>query len=484
MKCWDELDRLFAEHFALRHRREAARFIVVGRFVLAFLIKSEKAIEFDHLAGCAQFDAARARLGHDVDRGPLEFSGFHLARDRAIPDQFVEPRLIAIDIFGNFRGRAAGAGGSHRFVCFLRVFRFIVIFPRRSRDVFLAVVVVEHGANVSNCFGRQVDAVGPHVGNQAGGFAVDFYTFVEPLRQSHGDRRGEAELAACFLLHGRGCEGRRRIATGRFRLDRRHLEHSVFKIAGERLRLGARTNIEALNFLSVGADQARFEDLVAWCRQLGKDRPVFFGDEFLDFELAVAHKTQRDGLHATGGAGPRQLAPEHRRECETDEVIKGAAGEIGIHQCAVDLAWMPHRLGHRLLGDGVEHDALDLLVLECLLLLEHFEHMPRDRFTFAIRVGGEDQLVGILQGVGDVIDPLLRLRIDLPKHAEIVIRVDRAVFRGEVADVAKRGQDLVAGAEVFIDRLRLGWRLDYDNIHGNPVGYPPVLLQIKAELAL
>ena len=326
------LDRLLGEHLALRHCREAARFIVIGRFVLAFLIESEKAIEFDHLAGCAQFDIARARLGHDVDRGPLEFCGFHLARDRAIPDQFVEPRLIAIDIFGDFRGRAAGAGGSHRFVRFLRVLRFIVIFARRSRDVFLAVVVAEHGADVSNRFRRQVDAVGPHIGNQAGGFAVDFDAFVEPLRQSHSDGRGEAELAACFLLHGRGGEGRRRIATGRFRLDRRHLEHSVFKIAGERFRLGARTNIEALDLLSVGADQARFEDLVARCRQLGDDRPVFFGDEFLDFELAVAHKTQRDGLHATGGAGARQLAPEHRRECEADEVIKRAAGEIGIDQ--------------------------------------------------------------------------------------------------------------------------------------------------------
>ena len=116
---------------------------------------------------------------------------------------------------------------------------------------------------------------------------------------------------------------------------------------------------------------------------------------------------------------------------------------------------MLHRLAHRLLGDGVEHHALDFLVLERLVFLEHLEHVPRNRFAFAIRVGGKDQLVGTLQGAGDVIHPLLRLRIDLPQHAKIVVRVDRTVFRGEVPDMAKRSQDLIAGAEVLIDRLRL-----------------------------
>jgi hypothetical protein len=49
--------------------------------------------------------------------------------------------------------------------------------------------------------------------------------------------------------------------------------------------------------------------------------------------------------------------------------------------------------------------------------------------------------------------------------------------------MAKRGENLIAGAEVFIDRLRLGRRLDYDNIHGNPMGYPPEPVRIKAESA-
>ena len=360
MKCCDDFDRLLGERFALRHCGQAARFIVLGRFVLAFLVERQKAIELHHLAGGAQFDIARAGLGNDVDCGALKLGGFHLARDCAIPDQLVEPRLVAIDIFGDFGRRAARAGRAHRFVRLLRVLRLVVVFARRSRHVFLAVIASEHGADVGNRLRRHVDAVGTHIGDQAGGFAVDLHAFIEPLREAHGDRRGEAELAACLLLHRRGGEGRRRIATGRLCLDAGNLEVCVFEVAGKGFRLGARADVEALDLLPVGADQARLEDFVTRGRQLGDDRPVFLGDEFFDFELAIADQTQRDRLHAAGRACARQLAPEYRREREADEVIQRAAGEIGIDQRAIDLARMLHRLGHRLLGDGVEDDALDL----------------------------------------------------------------------------------------------------------------------------
>ena len=134
----------------------------------------------------------------------------------------------------------------------------------------------------------------------------------------------------------------------------------VFEVAREGFGFGAGADVEPLDLLAVGADQARLEDFVARRRELGDDRPVFLGDEFFDFELAVADQPQRDRLDAAGRARARQLAPEHRREREADEIIERAAGEIGIDQRAVDLARMLHRLGHGLLGDGVEDDALDL----------------------------------------------------------------------------------------------------------------------------
>ncbi len=131
---------------------------------------------------------------------------------------------------------------------------------------------------------------------------------------------------------------------------------------------------------------------------------------------------------------------------------------------------MLHRLGHRLLGDGVEYDPLDLLILERLLLVERFQHVPGDGLALAIRVGRQDQRVGALEGTRDVIDALLGLRVDLPKHLEIIVRVDRPVLGRQVADMAKGGQHLVTGTKIFVYCLRLGGRLDNDNFHENPMG--------------
>ncbi len=218
----------------------------------------------------------------------------------------------------------------------LRVLGFVVVLARRSRDVFLAIIATKHRADVRNGFRRHVDAVGTHIRNQAGRFAVDLHAFVEPLGETHGDCRSKAELSARLLLHGRGGEGRRRIAPCGLCLDRRHLEGGVLEVSGERFGFGAGADVETLDLLSVRADQARFEHFVARRRKLGEDRPILFRDEFLDFEFAIANKPKRDRLHASGRARTRQLPPQHRREGEADEIVERAAREVGINQCGVD----------------------------------------------------------------------------------------------------------------------------------------------------
>ena len=212
------------------------------------------------------------------------------------------------------------------------------------------------------------------------------------------------------------------------------------------------------NLLAVGADEAGLEGLVARRRERRDQRPVFAGDEFLDFEFAVADQPQRHRLHAAGRARARQLPPQHRRQREADQIVERAAREIGVDQRAVDLARVLHGFADRLLGDGVEHDALDGLRLQRVLFLEHFEDVPGDRLALAVGVGRQDQPVGALDGAGDVVQPLLGLVVDLPEHAEIVVGIDRAVLGRQVADMAERGQNLVAGAEILVDRLGLGRR--------------------------
>ena len=129
--------------------------------------------------------------------------------------------------------------------------------------------------------------------------------------------------------------------------------------------------------------------------QMGDDRPIFARDEFLDLQLAVADDAQRHRLHAPRRARARQLAPQHRREVEADEIVERAAGAIGVDQRLVDLARMAHRLGDRVLGDGVEDDAVDALVLENFLALEDLVDVPRDRLALAVRVGGQNDALGV-----------------------------------------------------------------------------------------
>jgi hypothetical protein len=129
-----------------------------------------------------------------------------------------------------------------------------------------------------------------------------------------------------------------------------------------------------------------------------------------------------------------------------------------------------HRVQHRLLGDGVEDDPLDRLLVERLLLLEHFQHMPGDGFALAVRVGRQDKLARALHGAGDIVEPLLGLVVDLPDHAEIGLRIDRAVLGWQIPDMAEGGQHFIASAKILIDGLGLGGRFNNNDIHVIPYG--------------
>jgi hypothetical protein len=92
--------------------------------------------------------------------------------------------------------------------------------------------------------------------------------------------------------------------------------------------------------------------------------------------------------------------------------------------------------------------------------------VPGDRLALAIRVGREDQLVGAFQRLDDLGDLLGAAPLDLPEHLEVVLGIDRAVLGGQVADMPERGHDLIVRAQILVDRLGLGRRLDDEELHG------------------
>ena len=235
------------------------------------------------------------------------------------------------------------------------------------------------------------------------------------------------------------------------------------------MRAGGRLvgNVEPAELLAVEADDAGDEAAAVRRLERDRDRPVFARLEGLDLDLAVADEAERHRLHAAGRAGAGQLAPQHRREREADEIVERAAGEIGIDQRLVDLARVLHRLEDGVVGDGVEDDALDRLVLRapscsCSTSSTCQEIASPSRSGSVARISRSASFTA--SAMSD--RRLLRLAVDLPEHGEVVAR-DRP-SRPSTAGRGHGHRRRAPGsrAQVLVDGLRLGRRLDDDDVHG------------------
>ena len=209
---------------AFVHLGKTLAVLVLLVVVVTLLVEGEEAVELDDRAGRAQVDRACAGARLDVDRGALELGQLHLAGERAQPDQLIELGLIGIEIARDVARAAVEIGRADGFVRLLRVLGFVFVDARGGRHILLAVILGDHLAGLGDGLAGQLDAVGAHIGDEAHRLAVDVGALIEALGDAHGDGRGEAELAAGFLLERRGGERRVGVALGRLRFDRGDLE--------------------------------------------------------------------------------------------------------------------------------------------------------------------------------------------------------------------------------------------------------------------
>jgi hypothetical protein len=93
--------------------------------------------------------------------------------------------------------------------------------------------------------------------------------------------------------------------------------------------------------------------------------------------------------------------------------------------------------------------------------------VPADRLALAVRVGREEQVVGGLGRLADGVDVALVLLDHLVAHREVVVGIDRALLRHQVAHVAVGRQHLEILPEVLVDGLGLGRRLDDEQVLGH-----------------
>ena len=121
---------------------------------------------------------------------------------------------------------------------------------------------------------------------------------------------------------------------------------------------------------------------------------------------------------------------------------------------------MGYRVLDGALRDLVKDDPMHRFRIERFAFLEDLDHVPRDRFTFAIWIRGEVERVGLLHGPAEG-DHVLLVPLDrLVVHVEVVVRLYRTAFRYEIAHVTVRRQHLEVRTEVLLDGARLRGRLD------------------------
>ena len=197
--------------------------------------------------------------------------------------------------------------------------------------------------------------------------------------------------------------------------------------------------------------------------------PVLLGHERFDRALAVAHQLQRDRLHASGAQAAADLVPEQRAELVADQTIEHAPRALGGDHLDVDGARMVQRLLHRLPGDLVERQAMELPLLARKLL----RNVPADGLAFAVGVGRDVDVRRVLGGVLQFLDDLLARDERFVLLLEIVVDVDTQLALGEIADVSHRRDDFIIAPEILVDRLRLGGRFDHDQCFSHVALFPP-----------
>ncbi len=469
-------DRAAGERIARRHHRQhaIALVLVLGRIVPAFLVDLEEAREGHGLAGGPKADRI-VRRG-DIHDHPVEHGARHLAGHGPLPDQLVEPALIVVEEARDPVRRAAEIGRPDRLVGFLGILGLGLVQARIGRQEALAIHASDLLAAGGQRLARQLHAVGPHIGDQADGLAIDVGALEQALGGAHGARCAKAQLARGLLLQGRGRERRRRVALDLLLLEVLDRELAALDQVEGALGGGFVGEIEAVQLLAVEPGKAGREGLVARRREGRLDAPIFARQEGVDLGFALADQAQRHRLDPAGRARALELAPQHRREREADQVVERPARLVGVDQADIEVARMLHRLQDCALGDLVEHHPLDVDALDHALILERRQQMPGDRLAFAIRVGGEVEMIGRAQRLGDVGDPLPLVGERLVDHPEVLVRQDRAVLLRQVADMAVARQHGVARPQVLVDGLGLGRRFDDNYIHATmtilPVGAP------------
>ncbi len=454
-----ELDEL--ELLALPDLRHGGALAVLGLvpgrrvLVLRLLVDRQEAGALQDLAPGPEQVAAVLH----VHLGDVEERRLHLRGDEAVPDELVELEFFGFEVFLRFLGRQVEVRGADRLVGVLGPL-LRAVAHRLARQRLLAVGGAHVLPGLLQGFLAHPGGVGPHVGDETDRAPVaDLLALVEPLGDPHGALDREAVAPGGVLLEAAGDEGRSRVLLGLLALDGGDPEAAGAQGLddGGRLLLVLDLRALAVDPVELGGEHRRLGGL-----EVGGEVPVLLRHEGVDLLLPVADHLQRHRLDPAGRETLLDLLPQERRQPEAHQPVEDAPGLLGVHLALVDPPGLLERPEHRPLGDLVEGHPVDLL----RVLPEDLGDVPGDGLAFAVRVGGEEDPVGLLRRLPQAADDLLLLI----EHLVVGLEVgsDPHVLLDEVADVAHGGLHPVSAPQELLQGPGLGGALDDDQVlaHG------------------
>ena len=176
-----------------------------------------------------------------------------------------------------------------------------------------------------------------------------------------------------------------------------------------------------------------------------------------------ADQTQRHRLHPAGRKAVTDFLPQEGGKVEADQIIQHRPRLLGVHQLGRYGSGMFDCVYDGVLGDLVEHDALDCDARILLFVQpQGRKQVPGDGLSFPVGVSCQEQAVRFLEGLLDGVDVLLALGQHVILGLEIMRYIHRTLLAGQGAHMAEGGQHLVTLAQELLYGFRLGGRF-YNN---------------------
>ena len=393
----------------------------------------------------------------EEDRLGLELRLGHLAGQEAVVDEAVEFELVRGQIFGRLFRCELGHRGADRLVGLLGSLGLGGVIFGLGGQVAVAELLLDEMA----CFGYglfgQVEAVGPHIGDDPHGPLVGLDPFVEFLGHHHGLFGRETELGGGGLLEGGGHKGRRGFALAAGGLDGADFESLPLGRLDDTIGLfpvfeGHLFDLFAFEAVDIGLDTL-FEDPL--------DAPVLFGFEGFDLPFPIDDEFERRTLDPSGGEALLDLAGQQGREFVSDDPVQQAPGLLGIHTLHVDMSRVFQSMLDSAFGDLVKDDAGEGL----RILADGFGDMVADRFSFAVFIRRDIDGLGFLGQFLELFDCGTGISWDGVFGDELpLFDGDAEAAFGQIPNMPFGGDDFVVLAQKVADGPRFGGRLDDDEV--------------------